>query len=367
MTMKKFIAALVALALALCGAAACAEAGDGTKVNTLIDEGSFIIQIDDPEGDLGWLADDMAQDDSIVTLYDADLIEDTFVARYDPVGDGTICVGVRHYTGIACDEMYTWDLLVADGAVQECVGGSYTASPDETDQDPYLSGEWLEEETQFTQMTIAKGVNRGWDVVIVSPMTHGAYVFKTTVYYDCDLNAFIYDKGKFWDVPITDDEQASLGEAKIAGATGGFSLTGEDGDLRLTWYNDQQPEELTVFRPAGADDDSGLTVDYGASGLYTEAELEAAAALVMDKFASFAGCELHALRYAGDACNTAENLDWLNQLGEGGYVQVAEFTADFHSPAEEAGAWEPDAEYTDYQWWLARTEGGDWELLSWGY
>ena len=24
-------------------------------------------------------------------------------------------------------------------------------------------------------------------------------------------------------------------------------------------------------------------------------------------------------------------------------------------------------EYTDWQWWLARSEGGDWELLTWGY
>jgi len=31
------------------------------------------------------------------------------------------------------------------------------------------------------------------------------------------------------------------------------------------------------------------------------------------------------------------------------------------------GAWEADKEYTDWQWWLAREEGGDWELLTWGY
>ena len=26
-----------------------------------------------------------------------------------------------------------------------------------------------------------------------------------------------------------------------------------------------------------------------------------------------------------------------------------------------------DEEYFDYQWWLARTEGGEWQLLTWGY
>lgn len=66
----------------------------------------------------------MAQDDSIVKLYSAELVEDTFVVRYDPVGDGDVTVAVRHYTGIACDELYTFDLHVEGGAVTEEVSGS---------------------------------------------------------------------------------------------------------------------------------------------------------------------------------------------------------------------------------------------------
>ena len=27
----------------------------------------------------------------------------------------------------------------------------------------------------------------------------------------------------------------------------------------------------------------------------------------------------------------------------------------------------PDEEYTDWQWWLARSEGGQWKLLTYGY
>ena len=41
--------------------------------------------------------------------------------------------------------------------------------------------------------------------------------------------------------------------------------------------------------------------------------------------------------------------------------------SDFHSPVEAGGAWEPDTEYTDWQWWLARSDGGKWKLLTWGY
>ncbi len=248
-TYTKMLAALLAALLCLAGAALAEEAG-GTPVTAFIDEGGFVIQIPDENGDLGWIADDMAQDDSVVKLFIADLIEDTFVVRYEPVGDGEVTVGVRHYIGIACDEAFTWDLKVMDGAVRENTGGSYAVSPDEAEQDPYLSGEWLEGETQFTRMTVSKGMERGWDVVIVSPMTHGAYVFKTTFYYDCDLHCFVYDKGKFWDLPADYEEGASLGEARDAGTCGTFTFTGDDQDLWLTWYDDLTGEEI-AFQPAG--------------------------------------------------------------------------------------------------------------------
>ena len=119
----------------------------------------------------------------------------------------------------------------------------------------------------------------------------------------------------------------------------------------------------------GAVNDPELTLDYGASELYSPEELEEAVVQIKCKFASFAGCELHALRYAGDTCNSEENLEWLNGLDAGKeYVQAVEFLSDFHSPVEDGPyAWEQDTEYTDYQWWLARAADGGWQLLSWGY
>jgi D-alanyl-D-alanine carboxypeptidase len=123
-----------------------------------------------------------------------------------------------------------------------------------------------------------------------------------------------------------------------------------------------------------------VAIDLGGSSLYTPEELNAAVLLIKDKFASFAGdCELHSIRYAGDAANNGENLEWLNSLREARsnippedvgkqYVQVAEFLSDFHSPVEEGPyAWELDMEYRDYQWWLARLKDGEWEIVSWGY
>ena len=107
---------------------------------------------------------------------------------------------------------------------------------------------------------------------------------------------------------------------------------------------------------------------YGESAVYTDAELADAAAAVEAAFASFEGCELHSLRYAGDESCTEENLKWMNELNpDGNFTEVAEFLTDFHSPVEQSGAWEADTEYTDYQWWLARSADGGWEVLTWGY
>ena len=80
------------------------------------------------------------------------------------------------------------------------------------------------------------------------------------------------------------------------------------------------------------------------------------------------GCELHAIRYAGDEQNNEENISRLNSVVEGGeFTQVAEFLMDFHTDADLKGSLNPDFDYTDYQWWLACTEDGDWKKVSKGY
>ena len=118
----------------------------------------------------------------------------------------------------------------------------------------------------------------------------------------------------------------------------------------------------------GAVNETDVEIDYGTSEIYTAEELAEAAIQIKCTFASWKGCELHTLRYAGDEADNAENLERLNAVNEGaGYTHVAEFLTDFHSPAEAIGAWEPDQEYKDYQWWLARTDDGGWEVVDWGY
>ena len=118
----------------------------------------------------------------------------------------------------------------------------------------------------------------------------------------------------------------------------------------------------------GAVNETDLDVDYGSSEIYTPEQLKEAAIQIKCTFAGWKGCELHSLRYAGDEADNAKNLEWLNSHeGNAKYTHAAEFLTDFHSPVEASGAWDPDQEYKDYQWWLGLTEDGTWEVVDWGY
>lgn len=104
------------------------------------------------------------------------------------------------------------------------------------------------------------------------------------------------------------------------------------------------------------------------SAIYTQEDMDEAVRLILETFDTWEGCELHSIDYYGDACNSPENIRWLNELGDGQqFSEVIAFVSSFHSPVEGGGAWEPDTEYTGWEWWLAREFGGSWQLMTWGY
>lgn len=118
----------------------------------------------------------------------------------------------------------------------------------------------------------------------------------------------------------------------------------------------------------GAVNETDIDLDYGSSEIYTPEQLKEAAIQIKCTFAGWKGCELHSLRYVGDEADNAKNLEWLNSHDENAeYTHAAEFLTDFHSPVEASGAWDPDQEYKDYQWWLGLTEDGTWKVVDWGY
>lgn len=113
-------------------------------------------------------------------------------------------------------------------------------------------------------------------------------------------------------------------------------------------------------------------IDLGTSSVYSEDDRNAAVRLILHQFSTWNGCELHRVSYGGDAECNAENLAWLNELEAANdaketFTQCILFLSDFHSPKHDSGGFNEDFEYTDWQWWLARSDGGNWKLMSWGY
>lgn len=77
---------------------------------------------------------------------------------------------------------------------------------------------------------------------------------------------------------------------------------------------------------------------------------------------------VHITNSVGDECMNEENLSWLNEMDEGkDYTQVAEFFCDFQTGNGSGPVLEPNTEYKDYQWWLARRSGEGWQLITMGY
>ena len=117
---------------------------------------------------------------------------------------------------------------------------------------------------------------------------------------------------------------------------------------------------------------SQVRIDYGTSSLYTKADMDAAIQLIRQTFDTWDGCELHSIRYVSDENSSDKNLVWMNELGAAqgirqDFTQCILFESSFHSPRRNAGAWDSDREYTGWEWWLARTEDGPWQLMTWGY
>ena len=249
--MRKLFGCLLALALALTLAAA-AGAESAEKVTGNIEDGAYVLTVTlDPEEAGEWRADEMAQDDTVVKLAASGIKGDVFTARYEPAGDGEVTVTLRHFNEHACDEMHTFDLLVKDGQVQEVTGGSYTASPHEMDLDGVFSGEWLEKDTQFTTLDVTKKVGDGWDIGITSPVSHGAWIIRATVYYDCDYDAFVYADGVKYDLIPGKETLEKEAETELWGT---LKFTeAEEGALQLEWYDMKTMNgETLAFVPAPA-------------------------------------------------------------------------------------------------------------------
>ncbi len=125
------------------------------------------------------------------------------------------------------------------------------------------------------------------------------------------------------------------------------------------------------FVPSTVADD--LKVDYGNSAIYTQQDMDSAIEVIKSEFTTWPrGCVLHSISYSSDDENNEANIKWMNELKEGKSIkenltQCIMFKTNLHSPVNGGDGWEADKEYTDFQWWLARSDGGQWHILTYGY
>ena len=140
---------------------------------------------------------------------------------------------------------------------------------------------------------------------------------------------------------------------------------------------------VVILAGCGAKYSPEVTIDYGNSSIYSKEDMDSAIQMIKKEFDTWDGCELHSITYGmDDECNDEnikwmnecndENIKWMNELEEANdakesFTQCIMFKSNFHSPKEGGGAWNADEEYTDWQWWLARSDGGQWKLMTWGY
>lgn len=143
-------------------------------------------------------------------------------------------------------------------------------------------------------------------------------------------------------------------------------------DRRIDVKVDGDAEYVALFEYVDESGEVSLMVSYGDSEMYTAEDIDAALDVVMAEFNTWTGAKMKRITFTNDE-TCAADLDYCNSLREDGepeYTQAMVIMSDFHSPSgadAEGTAWEPDTDYNDYSWHLARTDGGEWHLLTWGY
>ena len=108
------------------------------------------------------------------------------------------------------------------------------------------------------------------------------------------------------------------------------------------------------------------SIDYGTSEVYSKQDMDSAIEMISDTFSKWEGCKLYSINYTNDDFCKNE-LDYCNTLADEGvtYDQCIVFRMQFRSPIFGGGAWNANRRY-EWSWYLARTEGGEWDILTWG-
>lgn len=126
-----------------------------------------------------------------------------------------------------------------------------------------------------------------------------------------------------------------------------------------------------VFSICGCSNTKNAKIDYGKSDIFSKEDMDSAIKVIIKEFNEMKGCKLYSLKYMGDDfCK--ENINYANEVAnelrkEKKFTECIVFTSTFRSPLLGGDAWIANEVYEGWEWYLARTENGSWELLTYGW
>lgn len=154
----------------------------------------------------------------------------------------------------------------------------------------------------------------------------------------------------------------------------------EDGSYceERSYYRDEcQPGELMynivpgdVIPEINESENNNFAVDYGMSENYSLDELASAVETIMDTVNNEWGVKVNMkeIKYLWDEKADSE-LNYCKELNSA-IDECVVFSSDFYIPEQDAvmaWAFEPDTTLTNYQWYLGRATGEEWNILTMGY
>lgn len=106
------------------------------------------------------------------------------------------------------------------------------------------------------------------------------------------------------------------------------------------------------------------TVEAFSSDIYTQEDYDAAVKVVKQQYDSLTSPTLLKIGYSGDEW-TLSQQEYILHFGD--YTEGIVLYCDFSVPKYFRNSWEAGETYRNWQWYLARKDGGDWVAVTSGY
>lgn len=110
-----------------------------------------------------------------------------------------------------------------------------------------------------------------------------------------------------------------------------------------------------------------VKIDLGESEIYSQKDLNSTAEMILSEIGSWNSVKrVYTISYCGDDYSVNQ-LDYCNSLSDKNFTHCVVFESSFRtSSSSGSGGFNPNSCY-EWEWWLAKTDDGEWELLTWGY